>query len=682
MSHPLSPKSPATLNRAAWASPFSTIKKTATQSSSPALRENIATTWDDDGPPSSPFQTEVEHDRTLPTALPSPVRSRAGQRSPTKTFEIHEDVANEVSHAAAVESENVEDQGIKDDPSARPFNKRAMGDETLSSVREQIHIEHAQPTPVSELPVQPVQDEGDEHDAPSMMSDDTCFSTFSAIPNADMTMFAQLGNTTRDHTIRSPTRPLTSRRDFYTPRTSRKQPRLGSSRSPSPTPRARQASKRDGDTTNLLLDFTGQFDPSRSLQVSPRKQAHGSPNKSSTEPNLLSYINNQRMPSPTKGNMATPSNRRNLMNLLDFDLPPQPTPRSMPTITVRELESLKSQYLSEISSLKASLSGREAEVDSLKKAVNDAERRVGEAQESLRDEKNARNHAEKEKESWEKKGQEVEAVLRSVREEFESADKEREELLQKLEESNRQCEEAELRAEEASTKVTVAQGDVGVANSNPEQHSLSEEAIAQRVNDQLDEKMESLARELHTVYKKKHESKVATLKKTYEARSEKKCNELQQMIVEMARQMDELQASKDSTFSGEMLDRVKPADQLEQEEKAGASSAEFEEQKARLAGLMEELMSLQQSNDHLMQEVERERVEKGELVAAVDEMLMLQSESAAPSVIEDFRKSISRPPASVRGGGIPAPKASGIMAPGKSRIMSNIERMGSARGAH
>ena len=48
----------------------------------------------------------------------------------------------------------------------------------------------------------------------------------------------------------------------------------------------------------------------------------------------------------------------------------------MPSITPRELESLKSNFLSEISSLKASLSGKEAEVQSLKTAVGDAEKRV------------------------------------------------------------------------------------------------------------------------------------------------------------------------------------------------------------------------------------------------------------------------------------------------------------------
>ena len=83
-----------------------------------------------------------------------------------------------------------------------------------------------------------------------------------------------------------------------------------------------------------------------------------------------------------------------MLNLLDFELPPPPTPRSLPTVTIREMESVKSQFQSQLSSLTASLSGKEAEVDSLARAVADAERRVGEAQETVRDERSAREHAE------------------------------------------------------------------------------------------------------------------------------------------------------------------------------------------------------------------------------------------------------------------------------------------------
>lgn len=380
-----------------------------------------------------------------------------------------------------------------------------------------------------------------------------------------------------------------------------------------------------------------------------------------------------------------------MLNLLDFELPPQPTPRSVPSITVRELESLKSSYLSEISSLKASLSGREAEVASLKKAVGDAEHRVGEAMENAREERNRAEHAENEKLEWEKKGKEIEQVLKSVKQEFLQGEKEKDELQQRFEESNRAREEAELRLAEASTKANIARSEIG---SDMGGSPATEAEVAHRVAQQLDEKMENLARELHSVYKKKHETKVATLKKTYEARSEKKCHELQVRIEDLNRQVEELQASKDSSLSGTLpagfmhsKDTVADAARME------AQKSEIEELKARIAGLVEELNSIQANHAFLLQELERERVEKGELVAAVDEMLLLQADAGATpgaaEVVEDFRRSISRPT------GLRTPAASASAAAAgeskigrahssipsrsgstKSRMMSNIERMG------
>lgn len=172
-------------------------------------------------------------------------------------------------------------------------------------------------------------------------------------------------------------------------------------RSSSPTPRRGKHPQKD--ETTMLIDFTQQIE---SFSTASQRLSKHSPVKSNAEPQLLNYLNGQR--SPVKGGMppSTPG-KKNLLNLLDFELPPAPTPRSIPTITVRELETLKSSYLSQISSLKATLSGREAEVESLKRAVGDAERRVGESQEQFREERSAREHAEKEKSEWEKRGTEV-----------------------------------------------------------------------------------------------------------------------------------------------------------------------------------------------------------------------------------------------------------------------------------
>ena len=134
------------------------------------------------------------------------------------------------------------------------------------------------------------------------------------------------------------------------------------------------------------------------------------------------------------------------LSLLDFDIPPAPTPRSIPTVTPRELESLKSGFMSEISSLKATLSGKEAEVASLKTAVGDAERRVGEALEEIRNEAARREAMEIEQAEWDRRGKDMERVLQSVRAELEDGERERDRLTRKADEAERSKEQLEGRA--------------------------------------------------------------------------------------------------------------------------------------------------------------------------------------------------------------------------------------------
>lgn len=683
MSTPLSPCSADTLNRTNSSTRIfdKLFDPPTTAQSNVGQRKNDTFDGSKESS-SSPFQTEVDlKDQSTRVAdAASPVFSRSFQvakKSPSEPFKIHEDIDITQPTTTDILPRSKSRQAVQ--------NIKPIGDETLSQIREQTYRQHEAQRPLGETLQSRGQNEGtlsfqhpqdlEEHDAPSFVSDDTCFSTFSAVPNADMTLFAKLGNRTADNTIRSPLRQTPASKNFNCSSSSGNGGKHGSSRTPSPTPRGSRPARRDGDTTNLLLDFTQTLDVGvGAVRKSPAKRHGPSPTKT-TEPKLLSYINKQRMPSPSKNQPATPASRRDFMTLLDFDLPPQPTPRSVPTITIRELESLKSQYLSEISSLKASLSGREAEVDSLKKAINDAEQRVGQSQERLREERSAREHAERERGEWEKKWHEIEAVLQSVREEFVFAEKERDELLEKLEESNRLRDDAETKLVEANTKAIVCTGDGNDVATG--ETSLSDEVISQRVNAQLDEKMENLARELHAVYKKKHESKVATLKKTYEARSEKRCNELQQQIESLQKQNEDLQSNKDASFSGAVLTEMPNPEHSSDLRRLEQQTAELEEHRARLAGLAEEMRSMRNSQEELMRDLERERVEKGELVAAVDEMLALQADVGAPTAIEDFRKSINRPPSGLRGPGFAGPKATGI--PGKSKMLANIERMGSSR---
>ena len=403
---------------------------------------------------------------------------------------------------------------------------------------------------------------------------------------------------------------------------------------------------------------------------------------------------------------SSSAERQSILNLLDFELPPAPTPRSIPTVTARELESLKSKYLSEISSLKATLSGKCAEVDSLKRAVMDAERRVGQAQEELREECGAKEHAERERTVWEKKGKEVEEILQAIRKEAMSNEKEMEQLESRLQESERRAEDAEAR--EADAKAAAAEAErkaaalAADASAGPEQVA-SAEHVARQVQKELDEKIGAISSELHAVYKKKHETKVATLKKSYEARAEKKCAELQHRISELSKRNEEFQLSKDATFSG-VLPKDIPSTSSQQADLKllEEQKVEIEQQRAKLAGMMTELESVKGQHGTLVRELEIERAEKGELVAAAEEMLGLQHDSSSSSSVagtvgvDNFRKSISRcsglrppMPSSTSflsesrigraGGGSGGSGATGLARPVtglKSRMMSNIERMG------
>ncbi|KAI9673503.1 MAG: hypothetical protein M1817_002967 [Caeruleum heppii] len=547
--------------------------------------------------------------------------------------------------------------------------------------------------------------EDDAEDAASAIGDVTGLSTFSIIPNADITVFTPTGqrhhlddeeNSIKHTQTHSPKRDL---KNTYTPRrrvqantpsTARRD--FDPSYSPSsPTPRRRLGAREENDTTNLLVDFTEQFNALTSSSSSfsyssPARRGRESPAKSQSQTDIAS---GGRGPTPSPQKYALPSStrseRRSLANLLDFDIPPPPTPRSVPSITARELESLKSGYLSQISTLKASLSGKEAEAQSLKEALGDAERRVGMAKEELRDERGARQALLADKQSWEGRGKEMENVLRSVKDEIMRGEREKENLATRLEENVRRREEAEMKACEAESRATATEA--------------GSDAPSGDATEQVRVAVERVARELHNMYKGKHESKVTALKKSYESRWSKQVRELERKLEDLSKENEELRTSRDATMSGVVpgMLTATAADGGEKVTDEAGAAQRAEEQKAKMAGLIEEIQSLKGDNDLLIGQLEKERVEKGELVMAVDEMLTLSqaanagSESASTG-LEHLRGSISRasgmkPPGfssnAITGGskiGQPRSRNGSIASGGRSGgIMSSIERMGRGR---
>ncbi|ROT34657.1 hypothetical protein SODALDRAFT_346764 [Sodiomyces alkalinus F11] len=428
----------------------------------------------------------------------------------------------------------------------------------------------------------------------TMMS---AFSTFSAVP--EMTMLAKFGN--------SPTRP-----------------------DPSPSRTARPMSVQQdssGNTTNLLMDFTDQ------LRFPGR--ANGRPTNTSSPPNNLNGFANSYM--------ATPA--RAAQSLLDFDIPPMPTPRSIPTVTPRELESLKSSFLSEISSLKASLSGKEAEVQSLKTAVGDAEKRVGESMERVREVESEREQLVAEKEGWERRSREMESVLRSVKEEIVLGQREREELEYKLSESEQRREAAETMAQEAESKLAgMRAGRATEENARDKArspgggngNSSSSSNNNQNASREVEMAVERVARELHALYKSKHETKVAALKKSYEGRWEKKVRELENKLGELGEENERLRLGRDATMT--RVDHHMQAAEEERKAQAIHNSAQIKELGAEVDKLHAVLRTVQDDNAELRALLETERVEKGELVMLAEEMMAMQTTVASPAQPSTVRK--------------------------------------------
>ncbi|KAL8804642.1 MAG: hypothetical protein Q9182_002450 [Xanthomendoza sp. 2 TL-2023] len=550
--------------------------------------------------------------------------------------------------------------------------------------------------------------------------DDTGFSTFSVVPNTEMALFAQMRQSptksaspakrSREAQYDSPaptprattgrTTPVTCRRPGY------------EDYSPSPTPR-RPKSSRDADTTNLILDFTEQFNAFSTASAS--NQARPTPRKFNTQPDLASFAASKRG-SPTKYPPSTPSRASNLANLLDFDLPPAPTPRSIPTITARELESLKSTFLSQISSLRATLNGREAEVNSLKEAVGDAERRVGEAQEEIRDQRGQKESLQAEKDEWQARNKEMQSVLRSVKEEILHEQHEHEKLQQRLEATEKKREDAEAKILEAESRVVGLEAAAAAATpsaiASSDGQSIPEGTVGGR-NDTAQTAWKDMASELHGMYKAKHERKISALKANLDERWGQNLKELNAKIRRLRNENEELRIARDAAMSGIVPVTSHPhpdegATKLEDAKRREEEVKEFEQQKAQLEELSQQIQTFRHENTTLQEQLESERKEMAELIKATEEMMQLSLQSSSQPTAANAGRG--------RGGDASTPKTmntrkgsmsksssmgncnqAGIGSVGESRIgrmaaaggsglgstrsgiMHNIERMGKGR---
>lgn len=543
--------------------------------------------------------------------------------------------------------------------------------------------------------------------------DDTVgdLSTISAI-STDMTRFANLRNSPAksQHDPWSPSKQLRSTLVTNTPGTAQRPLRLlsmsrhstSSNEEDDATPR-RNPPLNDSPTD--LMNFTGQTNilipppgsTSRPIRRSPSGRG-GFPIKVNPSPAHRSQasVDRERASgrSPQKQHQAafpertvpsTPASQRHSMygatsglgmDLLDFDLEPMATPRSIPTITPRELETLRSELQSRISGLEATLSGKEAEVMALKRSVTDAEVRVGKTSEELRTERASREELEHAKEELERRTREMEEVLREVKQNVFLEEREKEKLRKQAEEAERRTEEHEVRILELQASLDTLRSDRVKCSPSPEK---ADAPATPGTNTDIDfavkDATEKVARELHALYRSKHERKVADLKVSYEKRWIKQVEQLRADLAASQEEVMRLQTEKEATMSGVVPGQSEAVHKMEGQIEElrrwnDETSAEKKMLEAEVAGLRSHVDSLNSETDSLRKEVERERVEKGDLVAQVDLFLSMSAQQEEQHVIQPQPQQPVSPPRSEDGNGRPN-SASAVASPNKLRNSMN-----------
>ncbi|RMZ87300.1 hypothetical protein DV736_g5479, partial [Chaetothyriales sp. CBS 134916] len=347
--------------------------------------------------------------------------------------------------------------------------------------------------------------------------------------------------------------------------------------------------------------------------------------------------------SPQKTESATPSHHRHSMyainglgtDLLDIDLEPMATPRSIPSITPHELESLRSELQSRISGLEATLSGKEAEVMALKRAITDAEVRAGKFSEELRTECAAREEVEQSRNDLERRSREMEEVLREIKQNAFVEEREKDKLRRQVEEAERKFEESEVKILELNASLDTLRSNRIKSSPSPAKNANpSTPGVLPDIDLAVKNATESVARELHALYKTKHERKVADLKVSYEKRWLKQVEQLRSELKISQDEVLSLQTEKEAALSGVIPGQSEALSKMEgQIEELRRWNDEITAQKkvaeAEGAGWKGQAESLAAETEFLRRDLQRERVEKGDLVAQIDEFLALKAEEEA-----------------------------------------------------
>ncbi|KAI1618840.1 hypothetical protein EDD36DRAFT_414498 [Exophiala viscosa] len=605
--------------------------------------------------------------------------------------------------------ENSSPPGSPAEPTVR-FNEGLT--RALDTMQEEVRDDNSEDNRVVASPqdISTPKDELDELTLTLSLDDKTIhdetvgdLSTISAI-HTDMTRFANLRTSpTKDsREAWSPSKQLRTSVISSTPGTVQRPLRLLSTsrRSTSPTEddeATPRRSRTSNDATTDLLNFTGQTNiiipPPGSAPRSMRRSPSGRGafpikiNPSSSHRSQASVDRERaggrspqkQLDNPLDTIPATPAGQRHSiygatsglgMDLLDIDLGPMATPRSIPTITPRELESLRSELQSRISGLEATLSGKEAEVMALKRAITDAEVRVGKTSEELRNERGSREELEHAKDDLERRSREMEEVLREVKQNIFLEEREKEKLRRHTEEADHRTEELEVRVLELQASLDTLRSDRVKSTPSPDKNTPGTPGMSADIDFAVKDATEKVARELHALYKSKHERKVSDLKVSYEKRWIKQVEQLRADLKASQEEVLKLQTEREATMSGvipgqsEAMSRMEG--QIEELRRWNEeTTAEKKMLEAEAAGLRSQMDSLMAETDFLRKDIEQERVEKGDLVAQVDLFLTMSAQQEEQRAVDAQRQPVS-PPRSEDGNGRPN-SAAAVASPNKFR---------------
>jgi chromosome segregation ATPase len=228
----------------------------------------------------------------------------------------------------------------------------------------------------------------------------------------------------------------------------------------------------------------------------------------------------------------------------------------------------------------------------------------------------------------ERRSREMEEVLREVKQNAFVEEREREKLRRQAEEAEHDKEEAEVKILELNASLDTLRSD---RLASPVKTGPATPGASLNVDLAVKNATESVARELHALYKSKHERKVADLKVSYEKRWVKQVEQLQEEVKASQDEVVKLQTEKEATMSGVIPGQSEAMSRMEgQIDELRRWNEQINAQKKVLeaegAGLKSQVGTLSAETEALRQNLQQERVEKGDLVAQIDEFLTLKAE--------------------------------------------------------